>query len=85
MTRANDLKQGTAIVRRAIRHGIVPDFKHGVPFREQTRRTQWVLHVLAALSRDGPVDMRHVTDVIKRTEDLLDPVSRAESRAESSH
>ena len=73
--RGNDLKQGSAIVRNAIRHGIVPDYKPNVPFRDQTPRTQWVLHVLAALSRDGRVDMRVVKHVIERIEDLLDHVT----------
>lgn len=71
-TRERDRKQGCAIVRRAIRHGIVPEFKYGASFREQTPRTQWVLHVLAALSRNGRADMSHVKNVIRRTEDLFD-------------
>lgn len=71
VTRGEDLKQGNALVRRAIRHGIVPDFKRGVPFRDQTPRTQWALHVLAMLSNNGKADMDAVKHVIRRTEDLL--------------
>lgn len=74
ITCAEDLKQGSAIVRHAIRHGIVPDFKQGVPLREQTPRTQWALHVLAVFCKDGKVNMREVKHVIKRTEDLIDQV-----------
>ena len=74
MTRGNDLKKGSAIVRRAIRHGIVPEFKYNVPFNEQTTGTQWALHVLAALSKNGKASMGDVKSVIKQTEDLLDGV-----------
>ena len=70
-TRAADRKAGTALVRRAIRHGLVPEFKPGVPFKEQTTSTQWALHILATMSKDGKVDIREVKHVIEQTADLV--------------
>ena len=71
ITRATDRNQGNAIVRRAIRHGLVPDFKQGAPFKEQTTKTQWSLHVLAMMSKDGKADMKEVKHVLEQTEDLF--------------
>jgi len=70
VTRAVDRKAGNAIVRRAIRHGLVPQFKSGVPLVEQTLETRWALHVLAVMSMDGKADIGAVRDVLAQTPDL---------------
>ena len=71
ITRATDRNKGNAIVRRAIRHGLVPDFKQGAPLKEQTPKVQWSLHVLAMMSKDGKADMNEVKHVLEQTEDLF--------------
>tara|TARA_B110001450_G_scaffold84643_1_gene80522 strand:- start:11879 stop:12145 length:267 start_codon:yes stop_codon:yes gene_type:complete len=66
VTRAKDHSLGNAIVRRAVRHGLVPEFKYGVPLAGQTPETKWALHVLAVMSKDGKADIHMVMDILKR-------------------
>lgn len=72
MTRANNLKKGNAIVHRAIRHGLVPDFIHGATFREQTFKTKWAIHVLAVMSEYEKPNINDVKFVIELTQDLVE-------------
>ena len=67
VTRSMDRKAGKALVQRAVQHGLVPLFRHGVPLRQQTLKTQWALHVLAVTKGDVHA-ARHV---IQQTEDLF--------------
>ena len=73
LQRNKDLREGALIVRRAISMGIVPDFKDGIPHRQQTPKTQWALHVLAVMSKGGRVpSVEDVKRVISETEDLFE-------------
>ena len=71
VTRAMNAKAGNSIVRRAIRHGLVPEFKAGVPLAEQTFETRWVLHVLAVMSKNGKPNIGAVKQVLAQTRDLV--------------
>tara|TARA_B110001450_G_scaffold195077_1_gene183378 strand:+ start:2659 stop:2922 length:264 start_codon:yes stop_codon:yes gene_type:complete len=71
VTRATDHKLGNAIVRRAIRHGLVPEFKNGVSLVEQTTETRWVLHVLAVMSKDGKADIQLVKNILEKTKNVF--------------
>ena len=73
VTRAEeDRRQGHAIVRRAIRHGLVPEFKFGVPLAEQTPETKWSLHVLAVMSKHGKkANIGAVKQFLAHTKDLV--------------
>ena len=70
VTRSMDRKAGNAVVRRAVQHGLVPTFQHGLPLRQQTLKTQWALHVLAVTKGDVHA-ARHI---LQQTEDLFPPV-----------
>jgi hypothetical protein len=69
-------KAGLAIVARAIDNGLVPEFKKGLGHEAQTVKTKWALHMLAVMSRDGPVDISDVKEAIKESQDLLFPDSK---------
>ena len=71
VTRAADRRAGNDIVRRAIRHGLLPEFKSGVPLAEQTSQTRWTLHVLAVMSKNGKANIGAVKQVIAQTRDLV--------------
>ena len=71
VTRAMDVRAGNAIVRRAIRHGLVPDFKAGAPLAEQTLETRWILHVLAVMSTNGKANIGAVKHVLAQTRDIV--------------
>ena len=66
VTRAKEHSLGNAIVRRAIRRGLVPEFRYGVPLTGQTPETRWALHVLAVMSKDGKADIHAVMGILKR-------------------
>ena len=70
VTRAMDARAGNSIVRRAIRHGLVPDFKRDAPLAEQTFETRWVLHIVAVMSRNGKANIGMVKQVLAQTRDL---------------
>ena len=69
-TRRTDRRRGAALVRRAIRHGLVPEFRYGIPLSSQTKATRWALHVLAVMSVDGKADMDQVERVVVQTQDI---------------
>ena len=71
LTRRADKRQGAALVRRALRHGLVPEFQEGVPLRDQTPATRWALHLLAVMSIGGKADMEEVKRVVTETRELL--------------
>lgn len=69
-TRSN-YKRGNYIVCRALRHNLVPNFIKGIPLKDQTKETQWALHVLAVMSKHGDPNISEVKGVIDQTIDLL--------------
>ena len=65
-------RDDTFIVRRAIAMGIVPEFREDLPFRQQSKQTQWALHVLAVMSKHDPfVSAREVKKVLAETQPLF--------------
>ena len=71
VTRSADRKAGNDIVCRAVRHGLIPEFKSGAPPAEQTFQTRWTLHVLAVMSKNGRANIGAVKQVIAQTRDLV--------------
>ncbi len=71
LTRSADRRAGNDIVRRAIRHGLIPEFKSGAPLAEQTFQTRWTLHVLAVMSKTRKANIGAVKQVIAQTMDLV--------------
>lgn len=67
VTRLMDRKAGTAVVRKAVQHGLVPMFQPGLPLRKQTSKTQWALHVLAVTKGD----VHAARQILQQTEDLF--------------
>tara|TARA_B100001057_G_C22631747_1_gene864650 strand:- start:326 stop:550 length:225 start_codon:yes stop_codon:yes gene_type:complete len=64
-------KKGNAIVARALRHNLIPEFKRNVGLEKQTFRTRWTLHVMAVLSKDKKADVSEVKRVVEQTIDLV--------------
>tara|TARA_B100000212_G_scaffold333987_1_gene304115 strand:- start:198 stop:413 length:216 start_codon:yes stop_codon:yes gene_type:complete len=63
----NQVREGNRIVRRAMRHGLIPNFKKNVGLKNQTRETQWALHILAVMSQHGKPNILDVKKVIEET------------------
>jgi hypothetical protein len=70
-TRAVSRKQGSEIVRRAIRHDLVPELNLGLPLTQQTAKTRWALHVLAVMSKQRRPRIEDVRRVLAQTADLF--------------
>ena len=67
----DQVRKGNRIVARAMRHNLIPEFKKNTDLRSQTLGTQWALHVLAVMSKDGKPDISEVKKVIEKTKDLF--------------
>tara|TARA_B100001989_G_C24517297_1_gene453891 strand:- start:291 stop:512 length:222 start_codon:yes stop_codon:yes gene_type:complete len=67
----DQVKKGNQIVARAMRHNLIPEFKKNTHLRDQTFNTQWALHVLAVMSKDGKPDIADVKKVIEETKSLI--------------
>ncbi len=67
MVTRHSKSQGMKIVKRALRHGIIPEFKKNVPLKDQTLSTRWSLHILAVMSKHEKPDIEEVKNVISIT------------------
>lgn len=83
LTRRADKRHGAALVRRAIRHGLVPEFRKGAPLDGQTAATRWALHLLAIMSLDSPADIMAVKDILAQTGDIQQEMSPERHRQAS--